>query len=63
MVGGQPRVAVHVELEDPPTIKRAVEDFAGDTAMRQTAREAAEARPPAAMAAAFARVIDGVLSR
>lgn len=60
----------YVRLFDPESvddlrdvIKRAVEDFAGDTAMRQTAREAAEARPPAAMAAAFARVIDGVLSR
>jgi glycosyltransferase involved in cell wall biosynthesis len=58
----------YVRLFDPASVhdlrdvvKRAVEDFAGDEAMRRTARAAAEARPPAAMAAAFARIIDGVL--
>ena len=60
----------YVRLFDPSSVddlrdvvKRAVDDFAGDEVMRQTARRSAEARPPAAMAAAFARVIDGALAR
>ena len=43
-------------------VRGAIRDFVGDEDMRQTARTAAAARPPAAMAEAFARVIDRVLA-
>jgi glycosyltransferase involved in cell wall biosynthesis len=59
----------YVRLFDPASaddladvIRQAVTDFAGDEEMRSTARRAAASRPPAAMAAAFARVIDPVLA-
>ena len=58
----------YVRLFDPTSdrdlhtvVKAALTDFAGDEAMRETARRSAESRPPVDMATAFARVIDDVL--
>lgn len=58
----------YVRLFDPASdddlrvvVQAAISDFVGDDEMRQTARRAAEARPPAAMARAFAQVIDTVM--
>jgi glycosyltransferase involved in cell wall biosynthesis len=59
----------YVRLFDPTSpddlrdvVRRAIGDFAGDEDIRRIARTAAASRPPAAMAAAFARVIDQVLA-
>ena len=58
----------YVRLFDPTSdrdlftvVKAALTDFAGDEAMRETAKRSAESRPPVDMATAFARVIDDVL--
>jgi glycosyltransferase involved in cell wall biosynthesis len=59
----------YVRLFDPTSpdnlrdvVRGAIRDFVGDEEVRQTARTAAATRPPAAMAEAFARVIDRVLA-
>jgi len=58
----------YVRLFDPTSdrdlytvVRAALTDFAGDKAMRETAKRSAESRPPVDMATAFARVIDEVL--